>query len=43
MKNLSPIISIVAGVIVLIKPEILAIVVGIFLIVSGILGFLGRK
>lgn len=37
-----PILSIVAGIIVLIYPTILNYIVGIYLILIGILGFLGR-
>ncbi|MDA7597493.1 DUF3096 domain-containing protein [bacterium] len=43
MKNISPLISIVAGVLILIKPSLLALVVAIFLIISGVLALAGKK
>lgn len=36
---ISPIFSLIAGILILIFPELLSLVVGIYLIVIGILGF----
>jgi len=40
--NLSAILSIIAGIVVLISPQILAYVVGFYLIIVGIISLLGR-
>ena len=43
MKNVSPVVAIVAGILVLLFPSFLQWVVGIFLLVFGIMGFMGKK
>ncbi len=42
-KVIVGIIAIIAGIIVLVQPEIIAWVIGIFLIIWGILTILGKK
>ena len=44
MNNLplQPLIAILAGILILLRPEILSFVVAIYLIVIGILGLVGR-
>lgn len=37
-----PIIALVAGILILVFPEILSLLVGIYLVLIGILGILGR-
>ena len=39
---LQPVIAILAGILILLRPEILSYVVAIYLIVIGILGLMGR-
>lgn len=38
IAHLQPIISLIAGILILIRPQLLNLIVAIFLIVSGILG-----
>lgn len=38
MQNISPLMSLVFGVLILISPKLLSVLVGIYLIVNGLLG-----
>ena len=41
-SSLSPVVALVAGILVLIFPHLLSVVVGVYLIVTGILGLMNK-
>jgi hypothetical protein len=40
---LGPVVALIAGILILIRPDLLSIIVAVYLIVIGILGFLGAR
>ncbi len=43
MKNISPVVALVAGILILIKPAIVTFVIAIYLIVIGVMGLIGKR
>lgn len=39
--SLGPLVSLIAGILILIRPKLLHIIVGLYLVVMGVLGLLG--
>jgi len=40
--SFSPIIALIAGILILIRPDLMYLIVGIYLVVVGVLGLIGR-
>lgn len=40
--RISPIIALIAGILILIRPDLMYLIVGIYLVVIGVLGLIGR-
>jgi len=40
--RVSPIIALIAGILILIRPDLMYLIVGIYLVVIGVLGLIGR-
>ena len=41
--SLSPLVALIAGILILLRPQLLSLIVAIYLIVTGVLGLLGRR
>ena len=41
-SRISPVIALIAGILILIRPDLMYLIVGIYLVIIGVLGLIGR-